>query len=48
MTKIKFCGFVDEKDAVQACSLGIDFIGFNFVQSSKRFVSPEKAKEIIK
>ena len=47
MTKIKFCGFVDEKDAVQACSLGIDFIGFNFVQSSKRFVSPEKAKEII-
>ncbi len=47
LVEIKFCGFTDEKDALQACSLGIDFIGFNFVKESKRFVSPEKAKEII-
>ena len=47
MTKIKFCGFIDENEAIQACSIGIDFIGFNFVKESNRFISPEKAKDII-
>ncbi len=48
MVKIKFCGFTNSADVINASSLKIDFIGFNFYQGSKRYIEPQRAKNIIK
>ncbi len=45
--KIKVCGITRMQDA-QACDfLGIDYLGFNFWQYSKRYITAENAKPII-
>lgn len=46
-TRIKVCGITSAEDAKEAIGIGVDAIGFIFAESSPRFISPEKAKEIV-
>jgi len=45
--KIKICGITSVADAMAAAECGADAIGFIFVQSSPRCISPESAGEIV-
>lgn len=45
--KVKICGLRTFEAARVSFKEGADFLGFNFVPTSKRFISQEKAKEII-
>ena len=45
--KIKVCGTNDAVFAAEAVRLGVDYLGFIFEPSSPRFVTPEKAAEIV-
>jgi len=46
-TKVKICGIRHFQSAQAAIDAGADFLGFNFVNFSKRFINPMKAKLII-
>lgn len=46
--KVKFCGMTNLDDVLCAADLGVDFVGFVFYPQSKRFISYDKAKDIIK
>lgn len=46
-TKVKICGIKTLEAAQAAFDAGADFLGFNFVKSSKRYIQPESAREII-
>lgn len=46
MTAVKFCGFRDSADVKDAIRLGCDFVGLNFVPSSPRCVTVERAQSI--
>jgi phosphoribosylanthranilate isomerase len=46
-TRLKICGVTNEENAIMISSLGADAIGFVFAES-KRKITPEKAKEIIR
>ena len=39
--KIKICGMTREEDIVSALAAGIDFLGFNFIKESPRYVDFE-------
>lgn len=43
---LKFCGIRRLEDLTFALKLGVSFVGFNFYQHSKRFVSPIDAAEL--
>ncbi|HOK80012.1 MAG TPA: phosphoribosylanthranilate isomerase [bacterium] len=45
--KVKICGITQKKDAQQCDALGVDYLGFNFYRLSKRYILPEKARDII-
>ncbi len=47
MTLIKICGITNKIDAVYACELGVDMLGFVFYKLSKRSVDVKTASQII-
>lgn len=46
-TRIKICGLTREEDALNAVALGVDALGFVFVESSPRCVKIDQVKIII-
>ena len=48
VVKVKICGLTNYEDAAAAMDMGADILGFNFYPESPRFITPEKAMEIIK
>lgn len=46
-TRVKICGIRTVEAAVGCVRYGADFLGFNFVSTSRRFVLPSKAREIV-
>lgn len=48
MTKVKICGITNLEDVLLCERFGADEIGLNFYPQSKRYVSPEEAKELVK
>lgn len=47
MTKVKICGIRTIEAASAAIDAGADFLGFNFVPMSKRYITPTQAKTIV-
>lgn len=45
--KVKICGIRSLESAQVAIDAGADFLGFNFVKQSKRYIYPIRAKAII-
>jgi phosphoribosylanthranilate isomerase len=46
--KLKICGIMSWADARRACEAGADFLGFNFYLRSPRYITPGKARKIIR
>ena len=47
IVKVKICGITSYYDAVAAIDMGADILGFNFYPESPRYVTPQKAGEIV-
>ena len=45
--KIKVCGITREEDIAELLLAGVDFIGFNFIKSSPRYIDINWALNII-
>jgi len=46
--KVKICGITNWPDARRAVDAGADFLGFNFYSGSPRYVTPAKARRIVR
>lgn len=46
--KVKICGIRTLEAATAAIDSGADYLGFNFVPKSRRYIEPEQALEILK
>lgn len=47
MLSVKVCGITTVADAQAAAAAGADYLGLNFVSSSKRFIEPARAARLI-
>jgi phosphoribosylanthranilate isomerase len=47
MVKVKICGITSWADAKSAIESGADLLGFNFVATSPRYVTPAKARRMV-
>jgi phosphoribosylanthranilate isomerase len=47
-TRIKICGITREEDLRAAVDCGADALGFVFYEASPRFVSPQRAAELVR
>jgi phosphoribosylanthranilate isomerase len=48
MVKVKICGITNWTDARSAIESGADLLGFNFVATSPRYVTPAEARRMVK
>lgn len=48
MTRIKICGVTSSEQALACVEAGADAIGVNFVPSSPRFVTEQRARDIVR
>jgi phosphoribosylanthranilate isomerase len=46
--KVKICGITNWTDARRAAEAGADFLGFNFYRKSPRYVTPARARKIVR
>jgi len=46
--KVKICGITNWPDARRACEAGADFLGFNFYPPSPRYITPTRARRIVR
>lgn len=46
--KVKICGMTREKDIESALAAGVDFLGFNFIKQSPRYVNFEWSIDMAK
>ncbi|GIV82001.1 MAG: N-(5'-phosphoribosyl)anthranilate isomerase [Anaerolineae bacterium] len=47
MTRIKICGVTTLDDALRCAEAGADLLGLNFYPLSPRYLSPERARQIV-
>jgi phosphoribosylanthranilate isomerase len=44
---VKLCGVTEERDALEAVHLGVDVIGFHFLEGDARYIEPDLARRIV-